>query len=99
MSAISDRLLATPTVVVTGIAMAYLLRVMKIKRLPAGFVIPAQPAEASNRRPVPTGSTKSNMTAIELSSAGTVPPCGSTARSRNAYDWTVDWRRSRLPLS
>jgi ATP-dependent DNA ligase len=47
MRAISDRLLATPTVVVTGIATAYLIRVMKIKRLPAGFVIPAQPAKAS----------------------------------------------------
>jgi ATP-dependent DNA ligase len=33
--------------VVTGTASAYLLRAMKTKSLPAGFVIPAQPVKAS----------------------------------------------------
>jgi hypothetical protein len=33
--------------VVAGPTLAYLLRAMKIKRLPAGFVIPAQPVLAS----------------------------------------------------
>jgi hypothetical protein len=30
----------------TGIASAYLLQAMKINPLPAGFVVPAQPAKA-----------------------------------------------------
>jgi ATP-dependent DNA ligase len=34
--------------VVTGTAWAYLLAAMKIKRLPDGFVIPAQPVKATN---------------------------------------------------
>jgi hypothetical protein len=33
--------------IVTGTALAYLLQAMKIKCLPAGFVIPAQPVMAS----------------------------------------------------
>jgi hypothetical protein len=54
-------------------------QVMRLKPFPVGLVIPAQPVKASNRPPVPIGSTKSNMTATELSFGGTVPPCGSTA--------------------
>jgi ATP-dependent DNA ligase len=38
---------ATCKFVVTGAASPYLLRAMKIKPLPAGFVIPAQPVLAS----------------------------------------------------
>jgi hypothetical protein len=50
-----------------------------IKGLPAGFIFPAQPVKASNP---PVGTdwfTKSNTRATELSFAGTVQLCGSTA--------------------
>jgi hypothetical protein len=47
---------------------------------------PLNRLKLQNRRSAPTGFTKSNMTATELSSAGTAPRCG---YSRNAHDWTV----------
>jgi hypothetical protein len=58
-----------------------------IRRLPAGFVIPAQPVLASEP---PSGTdwfTKSNMTASELSCAGMAPE--SAALQPQRYDWTV----------
>jgi hypothetical protein len=63
-------------------APAYLLPAMKINPLPAGFVIPAQPVRRQNRRPAPIGFTKSSMTDIGRSSAGTALLCGSTAATR-----------------
>jgi hypothetical protein len=52
--------------VVTCTVSAYLLQAMKIKRLPAGFVVPAQPVKAP-KPPVGTDwFTKSSTTATEL---------------------------------
>jgi hypothetical protein len=64
--------------VVTGIASVYLPPAMKINPSPAGFVVPFNRLKLQNRPPASTGSTKSNMTATELSCGGTAPRCGST---------------------
>jgi hypothetical protein len=53
---------------------------MKIKRLPAGFVVPAR-LKLQSRRWATSGFTKSNM----MATAVTVV----RLYSRNAYDWTV----------
>jgi hypothetical protein len=83
--------------VVTGSVSAYLSLAMKINPLPAGFVVPAQPVKAP-KPPVGTDwFMKSNMTATELSSAGTAPQYGFTAAT--PMTGRRDWRRSRLPLS
>jgi bifunctional non-homologous end joining protein LigD len=76
--------------VVAGTASAYLLRAMKIKPLPAGFVIPAQPIKAS--RP-PSGADWVHGIKHD-GYRMMVRRDGPTVRiyTRNAYDWTV-----RLP--
>jgi bifunctional non-homologous end joining protein LigD len=68
-------------------ASAYLLPAMKIKPLPAGFVVPAQPVKAP-RPPVGTDWVH------EIKHDGyriIVRRDGPTVRlySRNAYDWTT----------
>jgi hypothetical protein len=52
------------TFVVTDSASVYLLRAMKIKPLPVGFVIPLNRLKLQRRRPVLIGFTKSNTTVI-----------------------------------
>jgi hypothetical protein len=52
-----------------------------------GSSSPLNRSRLESRRSAPTGFTKSSTTAIGLSSAGTVPQCGSTGR--NANDWTA----------
>jgi bifunctional non-homologous end joining protein LigD len=55
--------------------------------LPAGFVIPAQPAKASKPPPAPIGFTKSSMTAYRLIVRRDGPAV--QLSSRNAHDWTA----------
>jgi bifunctional non-homologous end joining protein LigD len=85
----SDELQAEPEdhakFVVTGTASAYLLRAMKFKPLPVGFVAPAQPVKAPEP---PVGTDWVH----EIKHDGyrlIVRPDGPTVRlySRNAYDW------------
>jgi bifunctional non-homologous end joining protein LigD len=72
--------------VVTGSAPAYLLAAMKIKRLPVGFVVRAQPIKASNP---PVGTDWVH----EIKHDGyrlIVRRDGPTVRyCRNAHDWTA----------
>jgi hypothetical protein len=66
---------------------------MRIKRLPAGFVVPAQPVKAPTR---PVGTDWVHE--IKLDGYRLiVRRDGPIVRlySRNAYDRTADWRRSR----
>ncbi len=67
---------------------------MKIQGLPAGFIFPAQPV----LRLKPTAGTDWVHEIKHDGHRMIVRRDGPTMRlySRNAYDWTCDWRQSRL---
>jgi bifunctional non-homologous end joining protein LigD len=73
--------------VVTGIASAYLRRTMKLKPLPAGFIVPAQPVLASRPPSGPAWVHEIKHDGYRM----IVRRDGPTVRlySRNAYDWTA----------
>jgi hypothetical protein len=63
-----------------------LRQIIRIKRFPAGFIIPPQPLMLQDRPPAPIGFTKSSMTGCHLTQIRRNDYSPSAARAKNGID-------------